>query len=113
MPLLKPSLIKKVKRFRAERGGEFYSMRNFFDDHRIMYETIVSSTPQQNGVERKHSHILSVARALRFQSHLPLAIWGESVLTSVYLISRIPTPLLSRRIPFEVLHNKPPTYHHL
>ena len=104
----------KVKRFRVNNGREFSSMLNFFSDQGILFEHSCVSTPQQNGVaERKHRHILNEARALRFQSHLPLSFWGESVLTAVYLINRIPTPLLSRKTPFEKLYKQPPTYNHL
>ena len=79
-----------------------------------LFEHSCISTPQQIGVaERKYRNILNVDRALRFQSHLTLNFLGESVLAAVYLINRILTPLLSRKIPFEKLYNRPPTYTHL
>lgn len=89
-------------------------MIEFFNDHGILFQYNGVSTPQQNGVaERKHKHILNGACTLRFQSHLPLTFWGESVLTDVYLINCTPTPLLSHKTPFEILYKQSPTYDHL
>ena len=69
-----------VKVVRVDNGFEFLSMRNFFRFHGIEYQRTCVYTLWENGVaERKHRHILIVARALLFQSHLPLHFWGERV----------------------------------
>ena len=89
-------------------------MQPFLSSCSIEFQRTCVYIPQQNRVvERKHRHILNVARSLLFQSQVPLNFWGECILTAVYLINRMPSPLLSNKTPFEALYKRPPTFHHL
>ena len=47
-----------------------------------------------------------MAPALRFQANLPFKFWGDFVLT-VYLINKIPSPILGNPTPSERLLHKP------
>ncbi|CAH9109373.1 unnamed protein product [Cuscuta epithymum] len=105
---------KNVKIVRSDNGTEFQCLRNFFLNSGILFQTSCVYTPQQNGrVERKHRHILDMARTLRFHAHLPIHFWGECVLTAGYLINRLPTPILENKSPYELLYHKLPMYDHL
>nr|XP_016511749.1 PREDICTED: uncharacterized protein LOC107828875 [Nicotiana tabacum] len=107
----------KVQTVRSDNAlelGSSLSGSQYFSDKGIVHQTSCPHTPQQNGVvERKHRHLLDTARALLFQSHLPIRFWGDCILTATYLINRFPSPLLSHKSPFELLYDKPPSYSHL
>lgn len=101
----------KVKIVRSDNGTEFKRMQDYFRENGIVFQTSRVNTPQQNGrVERKHRHILNVARALRFQANLPLHFWGDCVLAASYIISRTPFSILHNKTPYELLFNAPPSF---
>ncbi|KAK2982173.1 hypothetical protein RJ640_029076 [Escallonia rubra] len=105
-----------IKALRTDNGLEFShrDLMSYYSDHGMEHQTSCTDTPQQNGVvERKHRHLLEVARALRFQANLPIFFWGECVLTAAYLINRMPLSTLKDRTPYEILLGKKPTYEHL
>lgn len=70
--------------------------------------------PQHNDrVEMKYRHLTEVARVLRIHANLPKKFWGDCILTSTYLINKIPTPVLGWKSPYEVLMGKKLVYDHL
>ncbi|CAM8930983.1 unnamed protein product [Rhodiola kirilowii] len=107
---------RKIKFFRTDNGAEFFSnsVTQFLAQAWCIHQSSCVYTPQQNGiVERKHRHLLEVARALKFQAALPDIFWGECVLTATYVINRLPSGLLHGKTPYELLFNKAPSYDHM
>ena len=103
----------KIKVFRTDNAPEFF-LKDFFSANGIIHQHSCVATPQQNSVvKRKHQHILSMARALKFQSNVPLYLLSEYVLTTVHIINRLPSPILKNKSPFEKLYGKIPSYEHL
>ncbi|KAL2931658.1 Retrovirus-related Pol polyprotein from transposon RE1 [Bienertia sinuspersici] len=103
-----------VKYVRSDNGTEFKCMIPFFEASGIIFQTSCINTPQQNGrVERKHKHILNVARALRFQANLPISFWGECILAAVHIINRTPSTVLQNKTPYEMLFDQAPSFDEL
>jgi len=105
-----------VQIVRSDNGQEFGDTHaiSYYGDRGIIHQTSCVDTPQQNGVvERKHKHLLEVARSLMFQAKLPYRFWGDCILTATYLINRLPSSALQFRTPYEFLFHKPPSYEHL
>lgn len=75
-----------IKVIRSDNALEFTSSacQQFFSQHGILHQTSCVNRPQQNARdERKHRHILELARALRFQPGMPIDFWDNCVLTAV------------------------------
>ncbi|KAL6311931.1 hypothetical protein AAG906_013204 [Vitis piasezkii] len=83
---------KEVKAIRSDNAPELF-LSNF-------YHSLGNSV-----VERKHQHILNVARALLFRSAFTCILWVLYTHCR-YLINRTPSPFLNNKTPFEILHDK-------
>ncbi|KAL2241232.1 UNVERIFIED_CONTAM: Retrovirus-related Pol polyprotein from transposon RE1 [Sesamum indicum] len=103
----------QVRSLRTDNGPEFLasSCQELIKNHGIIHQKSCVYTPQQNGVvERKHKHLLQVARALMFESHLPKHFWAESILAATFIINRLPSPTLNWKSPYELLYKTSPSY---
>lgn len=99
--------IQCIRSDNALELGASHAAISFFSEHGIIHQTSCPHTPQQNGVvERKHRTLLEASRALLFQSQVPIRFWGDRLLTSTYIINRLPSSLLQNKSPYELLFGK-------
>ncbi|GJU89132.1 putative RNA-directed DNA polymerase [Tanacetum coccineum] len=106
----------KVKVFRSDNETEFINqtVNGFCANKEIIHQTSCAYTPQQNGIaERKHMHLLNVARSFMFQGGIPLMMWTECILTATYLINMLPPYVLNGKSPYEMIYKKAPSLFHL
>ena len=85
-------------------------MNNIFGayllEHGIIHQTS-PDTPSQNGVaKRKNRHLLEVARSMMFQMDVPKYLWSEAVLTTTYLINRMPSKIFGMASPAKLFLGK-------
>uniref|UniRef100_A0A8D9BGB4 Copia protein n=2 Tax=Cacopsylla melanoneura TaxID=428564 RepID=A0A8D9BGB4_9HEMI len=101
----------KISRIRCDNGMEFNNniLQNYYKEEGIKMEVTIPYTPEENGkAERMNRTILEKARTLISEANFEKDMWGESVLTSVYLINRLPT--VNNKIPAELWFGYKPNY---
>lgn len=86
-------------------------MKSFLAAHGISHYTTPPHTPEHNGLsERKHRHIVETGLTLLSTATMPKTYWPYAFSTAVYLINRLPKPVLSQTSPYQKLFLSSPNY---
>ncbi|KAK4406722.1 Retrovirus-related Pol polyprotein from transposon RE2 [Sesamum angolense] len=102
-----------IRILRTDNALEFVqkSVSDFCNSKGILHQTSCPYTSQQNGVaERKHRHLLDVARTIMTHMHVPKSYWGDAVLTACYLINRMPSTVLHGDTPYSCIFPDQPLF---
>ena len=95
----------------SNNGGEYQKLIPVFNHCGVSHFTTPPHTPEHNGTaERRHRHVVETGLALLHFSGLPLSYWSHAFQTAVYLINRLPTPILNNNTPFKMLFKQLPNY---
>lgn len=91
------SVLTKIKIFQSDGG--------------IHHQISCLYTPSQNGrAERKHKHLTETSLTMLFHANSSIWFWVEAFSIAIYIINRLPTPVLNELFPFEILYGKTPAY---
>ena len=96
-------LERRIKTVQQTRG-EFRSFSSLLTASGIHFRHPCPHTHHQNGkIERKQRHIVDIGLTLLAQSNLLLSFWWNAFHTAVFLINRLPTPVLNNVSPYFIL----------
>ncbi|KAK4390000.1 Retrovirus-related Pol polyprotein from transposon TNT 1-94 [Sesamum angolense] len=110
---IKTQFSVNIRILRTDNALEFVqkTVSDFCDSNGILHQTSCPYTSQQNGVaERKHRHLLDVARTIMTHMHVPKSYWGDAILTASYLINRLPSSILNGDTPYSCLFPDSPLF---
>ena len=101
----------KILAVQSDWGGEYRPFTGFLHSQGIVHRNSCPHSHQQNGLaERKHQQIVETGLTLLAQATMPIKFWDEAFRTAVFLINRLPTPLLHMATPLETLFHIKPSY---
>nr|GEU52869.1 putative ribonuclease H-like domain-containing protein [Tanacetum cinerariifolium] len=85
------------------------TLREYYEQVGISYETSVACSQQQNGFVKRQNHtLIEAARTMLIYTKAPLFLWAEAVATACYTQNCSIIRLHHEKTPYELLHNKPP-----
>ena len=99
---------------RSDRGGEYHApFGEFRAQHRIIRKVTTPYSLQSNGVaERKNRTLKEMMNAMLISSGLPQNMWGEAILTSNYLLNKVPRKK-DEKTPYEFWKCRARSYQYL
>nr|GEV66628.1 hypothetical protein [Tanacetum cinerariifolium] len=100
-----------VRRIQTDNGTEFVNqtLRDYYEEVGISYETSVACYPQQNEiVERRNHALIEAARTMLIYAQVYLFLWAEATATACFTQNRSIIRLQHGKTPYELFHSKLP-----
>jgi transposase InsO family protein len=91
----------QVRTIRLDNGTKYKNsvFDKFCEEAGIEHQVTAPYTPQKNGVsERKNRSIMEMARCLLHEKNLPKNLWAEAANTTIFLLNRLPTRVLQKKL---------------
>ena len=114
--LVEKQTSRQIKNFRTDNGGEFINKRldDYLKSNGIWHEKIIPFTSEQNCVaERLNRTLVERVRCMLLKTILPEELWGEALMTAIYLKNRAPTKAVEKMTPYEAWSGLKPDLSHL
>ncbi|GJV06462.1 zinc finger, CCHC-type containing protein [Tanacetum coccineum] len=106
------TFINDASRFWTDRGGGYMDTL-YFQFVGIIHETTAPYTSQQNCIsERKNKVLKEMANSMLSYSGLSQGFWGEAMLTTCYLLDRVPNKR-NKITPYELWTKRKPNLNYL
>nr|GEZ81298.1 retrovirus-related Pol polyprotein from transposon TNT 1-94 [Tanacetum cinerariifolium] len=100
-----------VRCIQTDNGTEFVNqtLRDYYEEVGISYETLVARSPHQNGVvERRNRTLIEAAHTMLIYAQASLFLWAEAMETACFTQNRSIIRLRHGKTPCELLHSKLP-----
>jgi hypothetical protein len=100
----------------SDNGGEFTSdeFLDLCEEVGIKSDLSIAYNMKQNGVaERKNQTIMEAMKAMIHNQYLPMYLWAEAAMTTVYIHNRIPHRVIENKTPDEMFSGDKPEVSHL
>lgn len=102
---------RKIGTLYSDNCGEFIALRQFLSTNGISHLTAPLHTPKHNGIsEQKHRHIVETGLALLGKASVLKSYWSYAFTTAMYLINRMPTPVIDGDSPYAMIFGQHPNY---
>ena len=91
----------RIKMLYTDGGGEYIGLKSTLLNFGIHHLISPAYTPQLVGTtERKHCHVMDSVLTLLHHASAPLKFRSLTFQSAIYLINRLPTPLLGLKSQF-------------
>lgn len=100
----------------SDCGTEFTSnqSKEFFIEKEIVHIKSAPFTPAQNGIiERENRTLMNGVRSMLIHKNAPDILWGEALLTIVYVLNRSVNSITIDKTPFELYIGRKPKVGHV